>query len=654
MVDSIQDEKQQKEMTLAYHQGKTNHRGVNETMQALKRRYFWWGMKTIQEDIGLKYILPPTLKLNEVFLETVATEPILIISSPGNDPSKDIFSLASANGNIKLHELAAGPGCEELILQALNEASSNGEWLMLKNLHLIIYWLPVFDREFHKIKPHKNFRIWLTTEPNEKFPPGFLNQCFKITYEAPPGIKRSMEKIYDNWSLDKELGVSIDASKVMFVLAWLHAVLQERRLYIPQGWTSYYEFNSSDLSCAKDIINRLFTRVYSDSFKWNYLQGLFEIVIYGGRICNLYDLRVLSTYLKQFFNNSVIEENFEVASGITIPKSANIKEHLDIIKRLPDVDSPEYFGLPKNANRIWQREASLSAILHLKALDEDKCFEETRNYKQEDSAVLLSFIKFWKNLKQGKKLIIQEFEDKSELKTGEIPISLFFALEKKFAQKLINIIDISLSGLETSLINDVIVDDSTALIANTLKSQQIPEMWEQLWNGPSNPLVYLQSVISKEENVDLIYNSWRTENIVFDLSQLYNIERFFAALKQQAARYFNTALEDLFLHTSIGKTTASIFEGSVVISGLLLEGAYISNNQLKENLEESPSVSLVPEILLSWKSSKENNLEDISYVSIPLYLTDRRDKVIADLLIPCKKQEIDKWILAGAAFYTKL
>lgn len=65
--------------------------------------------------------------------------------------------------------------------------------------------------------------------------------------------------------------------------------------------------------------------MYSDSFKWDYLQGLFEVVIYGGRISNLYDLRVLSTYLKQYFNSSVIEGNFEVVSGISVPNSANIK-----------------------------------------------------------------------------------------------------------------------------------------------------------------------------------------------------------------------------------------------------------------------------------------------------------------------------------------
>lgn len=53
MVETIRDVEQQKEVTLAYHQGKTNHRGEKETLQALKRRYFWWGMaKTIKSVIG--------------------------------------------------------------------------------------------------------------------------------------------------------------------------------------------------------------------------------------------------------------------------------------------------------------------------------------------------------------------------------------------------------------------------------------------------------------------------------------------------------------------------------------------------------------------------------------------------------------------------
>lgn len=70
-------------------------------------------------------------------------------------------------------------------------------------------------------------------------------------------------------------------------------------------------------------------------------------------------------------------------------------------------------------------------------------------------------------------MIKEEFKDEYKLKTGEMPILLFFELEKKFAQKLINIIDISLSSLESSLKNDIVVDDSVAVTANTLKSQEV-------------------------------------------------------------------------------------------------------------------------------------------------------------------------------------
>nr|XP_014293041.1 uncharacterized protein LOC106691700 [Halyomorpha halys] len=58
MVETVQDRDEHREVTLAYHQGKTNHRGLNETYQALRRKYFWWNMrKTIQEIIDDRH--PP-------------------------------------------------------------------------------------------------------------------------------------------------------------------------------------------------------------------------------------------------------------------------------------------------------------------------------------------------------------------------------------------------------------------------------------------------------------------------------------------------------------------------------------------------------------------------------------------------------------------
>ena len=61
----------------------------------------------------------------------------------------------------------------------------------------------------------------------------------------------------------------------LFVLAWFHAIIQERRLYIPQGWTKFYEFTSADLRTAMLIITRLCEAPNPDgSINWTDVHGL--------------------------------------------------------------------------------------------------------------------------------------------------------------------------------------------------------------------------------------------------------------------------------------------------------------------------------------------------------------------------------------------
>jgi hypothetical protein len=46
-------------------------------------------------------------------------------------------------------------------------------------------------------------------------------------------------------------------AKLLFLLAWFHAVVQERRAYVPQGWTKFYEFSFADLRSGAEIINQV-------------------------------------------------------------------------------------------------------------------------------------------------------------------------------------------------------------------------------------------------------------------------------------------------------------------------------------------------------------------------------------------------------------
>jgi len=45
--------------------------------------------------------------------------------------------------------------------------------------------------------------------------------------------------------------------QMLFALAWLHAVLLERAIYVPQGWSEAYDFSDADLKAASSVIESL-------------------------------------------------------------------------------------------------------------------------------------------------------------------------------------------------------------------------------------------------------------------------------------------------------------------------------------------------------------------------------------------------------------
>lgn len=46
-----------------------------------------------------------------------------------------------------------------------------------------------------------------------------------------------------------------ERARLYFLLAWFHAIVQERLRYSPLGWSKYYEFNESDLRVACDTLD---------------------------------------------------------------------------------------------------------------------------------------------------------------------------------------------------------------------------------------------------------------------------------------------------------------------------------------------------------------------------------------------------------------
>lgn len=57
-----------------------------------------------------------------------------------------------------------------------------GDWLLLKNLHLVVSWLPELEKAIHSIAGDRSpsFRLFLASQSHAKFPQALLERSNKV------------------------------------------------------------------------------------------------------------------------------------------------------------------------------------------------------------------------------------------------------------------------------------------------------------------------------------------------------------------------------------------------------------------------------------------------------------------------------------------
>lgn len=110
----------------------------------------------VKEAFGNQTVQPASFVLKTLFeQETSCKDPVMFIISPGSDPSAELQQLAEqVVGRAGYHELAMGGGQNEIAIETIKQAAQKGEWVCLKNLHLVTPWLSVLEKEFKMLKPH--------------------------------------------------------------------------------------------------------------------------------------------------------------------------------------------------------------------------------------------------------------------------------------------------------------------------------------------------------------------------------------------------------------------------------------------------------------------------------------------------------------------
>uniref|UniRef100_A0A8B9JE38 Dynein axonemal heavy chain 10 n=1 Tax=Astyanax mexicanus TaxID=7994 RepID=A0A8B9JE38_ASTMX len=437
--------------------------------------------------MGEKYVQPPVISFEAIFEQSTPNSPIVFILSPGCEPANDLMKLAerSGFGTNRLKFLAMGQGQEKVALQLLETAVSRGQWLMLQNCHLLVKWLKDLEKALERItKPHPDFRLWLTTDPIRDFPIGILQKSLKVVTEPPNGLKLNMRATYFKIQLETLMSCPHPAYRsLVYVLAFFHAVVQERRKYGKIGWNVPYDFNESDFLVCMEILNTYLTKAHNQgegSIPWGSLKYLIGEVMYGGRAIDSFDRRILTVYMDEYLGDFIFDtfqpfhffHNKDV--DYRIPPDGSKEVYVEEIESLPLANTPEVFGLHPNAEIGYYTQAARDMWTHLIELQPQTGDSGGGISRDEYIAQVARDIQ--NKLPSAFDLDVI----RKKLGPDVSPTSVVLLQELERFNRLVLRMSRSLSELQRALAGEVGMSSELDEVARALFNGQIPAIWRKL------------------------------------------------------------------------------------------------------------------------------------------------------------------------------
>lgn len=186
--------------------------------------------------------------LKDVVDQVTATAPISLSSSPGFDASYKVDNLVERTGSTCANIAMGSNEGVESADKAIANAAATGTWVLVKNVHLAPSWLQSLEKRLDSLKPHAEFRLFLSMESSPKIPVNLIRASRVLMYEQPAGIRANMKDSLSSLS-PRASKPPVEKARIYLLLSFLHAVVQERLRYAPSlGWKGFWEFNDSDVS----------------------------------------------------------------------------------------------------------------------------------------------------------------------------------------------------------------------------------------------------------------------------------------------------------------------------------------------------------------------------------------------------------------------
>lgn len=256
-------------------------------------------------------------------------------------------------------------------------ASKRGTWVILKNVHLCVEWLrDSLVKKVNSLGPgtHKDFRLFITSEINPRLPTALLRLCDTIVCEAPSGVQASLSRFFSSIAKDR-FSFPI-RSRLYLLLGWTHAVIQERLRYVPNGWSEAYEWTEADATHGLDVIDSLFEdggrQSDPERLPWDAIRSTLQKGVFGGRVTNDIDQKVLDDLVNSVFVPSAFNVDFKLASNLpdspTVPEGNSRDQIIDWIAKLPSRTPPTWIGLDSSAEFEREKRMTDSIIGKIKQM----------------------------------------------------------------------------------------------------------------------------------------------------------------------------------------------------------------------------------------------------------------------------------------------
>ncbi|KAI3386976.1 hypothetical protein SNEBB_002464 [Seison nebaliae] len=649
----------------------------------------------VTDMMGEAYVTPPVIQFEAIWEQSTAFSPIVFILSPGSDPTTDLLKFAERSnfGASKVRLLAMGQGQETVALSLLQQSASRGYWLMLQNCHLLPKWLKRLEKDIEALsKPHPDFRLWLTTDPSPIFPIGILQRSVKVVTEPPNGLKLNLRNTYHRISANALYECSHPSfPSLVYVLAFFHAVVIERRKYDKIGWNIGYDFNESDFRVCMQIINTYLTKANLSKnpllMPWNSLKYLIGEVMYGGRAIDDFDRRILRTYMDEYMGDFIFDkfqpfhfyQNEEVSYVIPQPseefteeekkakaellaksqgkKLKNMEDltalvskelYLEYIETMPLVNTPEVFGLHANAEIGYYTKSAKDMWMQLLEL-QPQTSDSSTSMSREDyiDSIAVDILK-----KVPKKYDLEKIRQKYKDKMTPTTIVLFQELDR--FNYLLSKMYKTLTTLRKALKGEVGMSSELDDLSKSLYNARLPNSWSRLTPITKKNLGkwidFFQRRIAQ-------YNEWINENEpkAIWLSGLHVPESYLTALVQATCRMHGWSLDKSTLYTEVTEMEDgdNVVERAIqgcYVQGLYLEGAAwdvkgqkLIRQQPKQLIQQLPVLRVIP--------IEAHKLKLANTYRCPVYITsDRRNAMGVGLVFEADlhtREHCSHWILQG-------